>query len=79
MIGESINFMIIGMSVVFLFLVVMVVVLRCQGYIINRLFENGVVDTQEGDNPAGAASDSIDAKKVAIISEAVKQHIQQNR
>ncbi len=79
MIGESINFMIIGMSVVFLFLIIMVVVLRCQGYVINRLFENGAVDTQEDSNPADTTSDLTDAKKIAIISEAVKQHIQQNR
>ena len=77
MIGESINFMIIGMSVVFLFLIV--IVLRCQGYVINRLFENGAVDTQEDSNPANTTSDLTDAKKIAIISEAVKQHIQQNR
>jgi sodium pump decarboxylase gamma subunit len=71
--------MIIGMSVVFLFLIIMVVVLRCQGYVINRLFENGAVDTQENNNSADTTSDLTDAKKIAIISEAVKQHIQQNR
>ena len=46
---------------------------------INRLFENGAVDTQEDNNPADTTSDLTDAKKIAIISEAVKQHIQQNR
>ena len=78
MIGESIKFMIIGMSVVFLFLVIMVFVLEVQHRIINRLVENKDA-SKDNDKKTGISSDTIDAKTTAVISAAVKQHIKQNK
>ena len=78
MIGESIKFMIIGMSVVFLFLVIMVFVLEVQHRIINRLVENKVA-SKDNDKKTGISSDTIDAKTTAVISAAVKHHVEQNK
>ncbi len=77
MIGESLNFMIIGMTVVFLFLIIMVFVLQIQGLIISKYIGNELEDEaiQESDTSSGP----VDAKKVAIISAAVKQHIKESK
>ncbi|NSW74093.1 OadG family protein [bacterium] len=67
MIGESINFMILGMATVFCFLLIMILILRIQAYIIGRLF---------GDDSFNRSTETIvnDKKKVAIISAAIKKH-----
>jgi Na+-transporting methylmalonyl-CoA/oxaloacetate decarboxylase gamma subunit len=51
MIGESVNFMITGMTVVFLFLVTMVFVLEAQGKLISYISSSEDID------------DSIESKK----------------
>lgn len=74
-IGESVNFMIIGMSVVFAFLVIMVLVLKAQGKLINYFIAS------KNDSSTSSISNEnevTDAKKVAIISAAVKHHIEKN-
>ena len=67
MIGESINFMILGMATVFCFLLIMILILRIQAYIIGRLV---------GDDSFSGSTETIvnDKKKVAIISAAIKKH-----
>ena len=73
MIGESINFMITGMTIVFLFLVIMVLLLEAQGRIVNNFIsQDSTVDTdlKKNDKPNNA-------QKVAVISAAVKQHIKE--
>ena len=67
MIGESINFMILGMATVFCFLLIMILILRIQAYIIGRLV---------GDDSFSRSTETIvnDKKKVAIISAAIKKH-----
>ena len=67
MIGESINFMILGMATVFSFLLIMILILRIQAYIIGRLVT---------DDNSSSSSDTIinDKKKVAVISAAIKKH-----
>ncbi len=67
MIGESINFMILGMATVFCFLLIMILILRIQAYIIGRLV---------GDDSFNRSTETIvnDKKKVAIISAAIKKH-----
>ncbi len=75
MIGESVNFMIIGMSVVFAFLVIMVLVLKAQGKLINYFIAS------KNDSSTSSITNEKevnDQKKVAIISAAVKHHIQKN-
>ena len=78
MIGESLNFMIIGMSVVFLFLIIMVFVLHFQGLMINKYVDSDDV-MDEAQEASSTSSGPIDAKKVAMISAAVKQHINENK
>jgi len=67
LIGESINFMILGMATVFCFLLIMILILRIQAYIIGRLV---------GDDSFNRSTETIvnDKKKVAIISAAIKKH-----
>ena len=75
MIGESINFMITGMSVVFMFLVIMVFVLKVQGAIVGSFFNK-----EEAESPTSNNKESSWVqKKVAIISAAVKHHVEQTK
>jgi oxaloacetate decarboxylase gamma subunit len=78
MIGESINFMIIGMAVVFIFLIVMVLVLEIQGRILSKFIGDEVVK-KDDDKITDASSGTIDVKTTAVISAAVKQHLKQNK
>jgi len=78
MIGESINFMIIGMAVVFIFLIVMVLVLEIQGRILSGFIGDEVVK-KDDDKITDASSGVIDVKTTAVISAAVKQHLKQNK
>lgn len=78
MIGESINFMIIGMAVVFIFLIVMVLVLEIQGRILSGFIGDEVVK-KDYDKITDASSGAIDVKTTAVISAAVKQHLKQNK
>ena len=78
MIGESINFMIIGMAVVFIFLIVMVLVLEIQGRILSGFLGDEVVK-KDDDKITDASSGAIDVKTTAVISAAVKQHLKQNK
>lgn len=74
MIGESINFMITGMSVVFMFLVIMVFVLKAQGALVGSFFNK-----EESKNSSSNDKDQLGAEKVAIISATVKHHIEQTK
>ena len=67
MISESINFMILGMSTVFSFLLIMVLILKIQAYIIGRLV---------ADDNFSSSSETIinDNKKVAVISAAIEKY-----
>ena len=75
MIGESVNFMITGMTVVFMFLVIMVLVLEAQGKLINYI----TASSDEEDSKLASLPSNVnnDEKKVAVISAAVKQHIKE--
>ncbi|MDG2006304.1 MAG: OadG family transporter subunit [Thermodesulfobacteriota bacteirum] len=76
MIGESVNFMITGMTVVFMFLVIMVLVLEAQGKLINYFIASEKsVSSNEPQKNSGITSE---AKRAAIISAAVKHHIAEN-
>ena len=63
MIGESINFMITGMTIVFLFLVIMVLLLEAQGRIVNNFIsQDSTVDAdlKKNDNCLLYTSDAAD-------------------
>ena len=76
MIGESVNFMITGMTVVFMFLVIMVLVLEAQGKLINYFIASE--ESVSSNEPQKNSDKKSEAKKVAIISAAVKHHISEN-
>ena len=67
MIGESINFMILGMATVFSFLLIMILILKIQAFIIGRL----VTEDNLSSNPERIINDR---KKVAVISATIKKH-----
>ena len=72
MISESINFMSLGMSTVFSFLVIMILVLKIQSYLIGKIsFDDSSVDTSD---LSSKSNRGVDQKKVAVISAAIKQH-----
>ena len=77
MIGESVNFMITGMTVVFLFLVIMVFVLEAQGKLINYISSSE--DNEDLNKPKKSSQKITEKKKVAIISAAVKHHIKESK
>ena len=71
MISESINFMILGMSTVFSFLLIMILVLKIQSFLIGKIsLGDSSVTTPE----LSSKNKGIDQKKVAVISAAIKQH-----
>ncbi len=67
MIGESINFMILGMATVFSFLLIMILILKIQAFIIGRL----ITEDNLSSNPERIINDN---KKVAVISASIKKH-----
>ena len=72
MISESINFMILGMSTVFSFLLIMILVLKIQSFLIGKIsFDDSSVDTSD---LSSKNNRGVDQKKVAVISAAIKQH-----
>ena len=76
MIGESVNFMITGMAVVVMFLVIMVLVLEAQGKLINYFIASE--ESVSSSEPQKNSVKPSEAKKLAIISAAVKHHIAEN-
>jgi len=67
LIGESINFMILGMATVFSFLLIMILILKIQAFIIGRL----ITEDNLSSNPERIINDN---KKVAVISASIKKH-----
>ena len=64
--------MILGMSTVFSFLLIMILVLKIQSFLIGKIsFDDSSVDTS--DLPS-KSNRGVDQKKVAVISAAIKQH-----
>ena len=76
MIGESVNFMITGMTVVFLFLVIMVFVLEAQGKLISYI--SASEDIENSIESKKSSKKLTEKKKVAVVSAAVKHHIKEN-
>ena len=75
MIGESINFMILGMITVFSFLLIMIVVLKVQAFIVGKINANFESDNKEDKNNN---NNSLGQKKIAVIAAAIKKFKQKN-
>tara|TARA_B100001540_G_C15772157_1_gene626881 strand:+ start:1231 stop:1440 length:210 start_codon:yes stop_codon:yes gene_type:complete len=64
--------MILGMSTVFSFLLIMILVLKIQSFLIGKIsFDDSSVDTS---GLSSKSNKGVDQKKVAVISAAIKQH-----
>jgi len=64
--------MILGMSTVFSFLLIMILVLKIQSFLIGKIsFDDSSVDTSD---LSSKTNRGVDQKKVAVISAAIKQH-----
>ena len=64
--------MILGMSTVFSFLLIMILVLKIQSFLIGKIsFDDSSVDTSD---LSSKTNRGVDQKKVAVISAAIKQY-----
>ena len=68
MLGESVKFMILGMGVVFLFLIILVQVVKLQGKFISKYFP----DEEPSVAPA-TSTDSDESARVAAVIAAVTE------
>lgn len=78
LVSEAIKFMFLGMGIVFLFLVVMIYVLKLQGFLVQKFFpqqETKVSTTVQAKKPT-ANTTKDDANVVAAISAAIQHHKQ---
>lgn len=77
MIGEAFKFMLLGMGIVFIFLIIMVYALKLQAYLINKFFpEKKEEPTGNEWKPTATASAKIDdkTKVIAAITAAIQHH-----
>ncbi len=68
LVGESLKFMILGMAIVFIFLMVLVQVVRFQAFLINKFFPEKTPEI----TPAASVT-TQDAQHVAAIIAAVSE------
>ncbi|MFA6788718.1 MAG: OadG family transporter subunit [Arcobacteraceae bacterium] len=69
---EAIKFMILGMSVVFAFLTIMVYAIKLQAVLINKFFP--IVEKQAIQKAQPQVAESNTAKKIAAISAVIQHH-----
>lgn len=70
---EALKFMVLGMGIVFSFLIIMVFALKAQAALIGKFFpEKDNIKTAKKVQPSVATSDT--AKKIAAISAAIQHH-----
>ncbi len=73
LINEALKFMMLGMGVVFTFLVIMIVLLKIQGNIIPKLFPENK-ENPVPKKPMSNKGSTNNAAKVAAITAAVQHH-----
>jgi len=72
LVAEGVKFMIIGMGTVFLFLIIMIIVLKFQAHIIGKYFPEKVA-------PVASSSSQVDDRGlVAAISAAIQMYKKRN-
>ncbi len=72
LVTEALKFMLLGMGVVFSFLVILIFVLKAQASLISKYFPQGKTTANESVKTSSASNDS--AKKTAAIVAAVQHH-----
>jgi len=73
LVAEGVKFMIIGMGTVFLFLMIMIVVLKFQAHIIGKYFPEKIVPVPPNSSPMN------DKGLVAAISAAIQMYKKRNQ
>jgi len=71
-VGESIKFMILGMLIVFAFLLILVEVMKLQAKLINKYFTQKPQSKKQSTTPT-TTTDDEEARKVAAIIAAVAE------
>ncbi len=72
LVAEAFKFMVLGMGIVFTFLVVMIFALKAQAALIQKYFPMKENKTKAKVQPQAAASDT--AKKIAAITAVIQHH-----
>jgi len=72
LVSESIKFMILGMGIVFVFLYVLVLLMRLQGWVIERYFPEG----ESGSAVSSGESEEEERARVAAIVAAIQEYRQ---
>lgn len=73
-ISEALKFMMLGMGVVFTFLVIMIVLLKIQGNILPKLFPEKKENSVQKKPMSNKGSSASQTAKVAAISAAIQHH-----
>lgn len=76
LVSESIKFMILGMGIVFVFLYVLVQMMRLQAYIIGRYFPEA--QQPEAATPTSGESEAEEKARVAAIVAAIREYRKTN-
>ncbi|MCK9257507.1 MAG: OadG family protein [Sulfurospirillaceae bacterium] len=76
---EGLKFMVLGMGTVFLFLLLMVWILKLQSKIITKYFPQKPEQPSQSFNGASLASENKDASLVAVITAAIEMFRQQHK
>ena len=71
-VAESFKFMLLGMGVVFLFLLILVQVVKLQAYLVNKYFPEST-STQAPVTPVANRSDKDEKQRVAAIIAAITE------
>lgn len=76
LVQEGLKFMVLGMGIVFLFLILMIVAMNVMSKVVHRLFPEpeGAAVTTTSVTPAGMVSADDKMKKVAAIAAALHHH-----
>jgi len=70
LVGEALKFMVLGMLIVFVFLIVLVQVMKLQAYLINKYFPEKAPEVPNSSSQANATQD---AHHVAAIVAAIAE------
>jgi oxaloacetate decarboxylase gamma subunit len=70
---EALKFMVLGMGVVFLFLIILVKAIELQAYLINKYFPEEEIKPPTMPTPVASSSDEEESARVAAIIAAVSE------
>ncbi|QDF29019.1 OadG family protein [Halarcobacter anaerophilus] len=74
LIAEAVKFMVLGMGIVFMFLIVMVYALKLQAKIVGKYFPQKRVEPAKPKATTEASNNTANTAKIAAIIAAVQHH-----